>query len=110
MSDFSKNILERDKTVFYRFCYELYKMDWCKSNITPDIQMDAYKNYMEDMVENPFAENAYSFQDYLDEFGFNGQVYACYDEFMDNEYQDIDYMKALLDNKEFLRIYKTYTA
>lgn len=43
--------------------------------------------------------------DEFEEYGFDGEIYACYDEFLDNEFRDVDYMKTLL-NKEEMEIWK----
>lgn len=52
--------------------YELYKIDWCEQrNIS-----------LKDAIAN--KEN-----------GINGEMYVCFDEFMDNEYQDKEYMDYL---------------
>ena len=41
----------------------------------------------------------------LEEIGFNGEIYVCYDEFIDNEYQDKKYIRSLLDNEELFEEY-----
>ena len=42
-----------------------------------------------------------SFFDYIKEYGFHGVNWACFPEFMDNEYCDKAYMKIILSKQEF---------
>ena len=66
-------------------CYELYKLDWKHSHmITKEIEMDSLKDYFEGTV----SSSEYSFDEYIEEFGYDGEIYACYEEFRDNEYLD----------------------
>ena len=51
--------------------------------------IDYYKGLVDD-------DDTYTYEDYLDEFGYDGEIYACYDEFLDNEYLDHIYMESLL--------------
>ena len=101
-------------------CYELYKMNWLK-RIPADMQMDAYKTwYLEEFLPNyQLIPNAYngeadtvytgiSFEDYLFEVGYKGfGYYVCYEEFIDGDYQDAEFIKELLGNAklylEYLR-------
>lgn len=101
----TKATAKEDKTWFYFFCYELYKMNWLKDNITPNIQMDTYKTYIESIIDDPENKDIYTFKDFVWDFGFNGMIYACYDEFMDSEYQNVEFMKALLGNARLIQIY-----
>ena len=39
------------------------------------------------------------------EFGYDGELYVCYDEFLDNEYLEEDYIKELLDNEKLYNKY-----
>lgn len=56
--------------------YGYYKADWCR-------------------------ERGYNMDDIDEEYGYRGECYACYDEFLDNEFRDEDYMKYLLNEKDF---------
>lgn len=82
-------------------CYELYKIDW-ERRISPERKMDSWKNC--------FEEEAYEVEDYenyLDEAGYDGELYVCHDEFLDAEYLDKEYIKGLLDND---KLYAKYLA
>ena len=83
-----------------KLCYELYKLDWKREHgITHNMTTDALKNYYEEFSED------YSFEDYLRDFGYEGKVYACFDEFLDNEYLEEDYICKLLDNTNLINLY-----
>lgn len=84
--------------------YQLYIIQWKHENITPEIEADAYKNYFEDTDEEDFED--YSFEDYLWDCGYaNGTLYVCYEEFLDAEYLDEEYIKELLDNETLFEMY-----
>lgn len=85
-------------------CYELYKIDWM-NHISHNRQMDALKNYYEDLHIS--YDGDYTFDDYLFDNGYDGELYVCFDEFLQNEYLDEDYIKEyLLDNDELIKQYE----
>ena len=63
-----------------RKLYHLYTMDWCKQRNRD--WYDCYFNYDE-----------------------QGDCFVCYDEFLDNEFGDEEYMKYLKDNENDLLRY-----
>lgn len=86
-----------------KLCYELYKVDWKRDHmITTDIEMDSIKDYYEVLIE---YDADYTYEEYLNEFGYEGELYVCYEEFLDTEYQDISYIRYLLDNEELISLY-----
>lgn len=85
----------------YHLAYELYKLDWMR-RISSDRRMDALKDYYDGLVD----EDEYTFDDYIEEFGYNGELYACFEEFYTNEYFDKFYMKQLLDNDKLYAEYE----
>ena len=86
-----------------KLCYELYKIDWKHSHmITKEREMDSIKNYYEGLIDN---DSEYTYEDYIEEFGYDGELYVCYEEFCDAEYYNVDYMRTLLDNDELINIY-----
>lgn len=86
-----------------KLCYELYKIDWKHSHmITKEREMDSIKDYYEGLIDN---DSEYTYEDYIEEFGYGGELYVCFEEFCDTEYYDIDYMCDLLDNKKLIDIY-----
>ena len=87
-----------------KLCYELYKVDWKRNHIiTTDRDMDSIKDYYDGLVDIDDAENTYN--DYLEEFGYNGELYVCYEEFLENEYLEDDYICGLLDNEKLIAMY-----
>ena len=85
-----------------KLCYELYKIDWKHSHITKEREMDSIKDYYEGLVDN---DSEYTYEDYIEEFGYGGELYVCFEEFCDAEYYDVDYMRTLLDNDRLINIY-----
>lgn len=86
-----------------KLCYELYKVDWKHSHmITKEVEMDSIKNYYEGLVDEDVE---YTYNDYLEEFGYDGELYVCYEEFLENEYLEEDYICGLLDNAELIILY-----
>ena len=97
-------LIERPNMDISQLCYELYKIDWKYSHmITPERQMDSLKNYFEDA--RYFPDGEYSYNDYLEEHGYDGELYACYDEFCETEYLDKEYIEHLLDNEKLFAVY-----
>lgn len=94
-----------------KLCYELYKVDWKRNHmITADREMDSIKNYyeaVEDMSVPYFTADGveYSYKDYLEEFGYDGELYVCYEEFLETEYLEDDYICGLLDNEKLIVMY-----
>ncbi len=75
------------KEAFNRRVYEIYKEDWYKEhNITEE---DISKLHDEWEADVTFEGYTGSFEDYELEHGYNdGEVYACFDEFMQNEFEE----------------------
>lgn len=86
-----------------KLCYELYKINWKYHHmITIEREMDSIKDYYENLVDD---DTEYTYNDYLEEFGYNGELYVCYEEFLENEYLEKDYMEELLDNEKLIAMY-----
>lgn len=86
-----------------KLCYELYKIDWKHSHmITKEREMDSIKDYYEGLIDN---DSEYTYEDYIEEFGYDGELYVCFEEFCDVEYYDVDYMCTLLDNDRLINMY-----
>lgn len=87
-----------------RMCYELYKIDWKLShNITAEREMEAIQDYFVGLVD---AYTEYPYEDYLEEFGYNGELYVCFEEFCEAEYLDEDYIINLLGHDDLIILYK----
>lgn len=82
-----------------KLCYELYKLDWKYSNIPTGVEMDSIKDYYQKFVAD---DTNYTYNDYLNEFGYDGELYANYNCFLDNEYFNSQYIIELLNNKSLI--------
>lgn len=79
--------------------YEKYKKAWAKErNYSPEFLAKIHAEYEEVVRE---LQEPVCFEEYIDENGFAGECYVCFDEFLETEYQDMEYMKKLLSEEEF---------
>ncbi len=80
--------------------YGLYQLDWERQhNITVDDKVAVMKEYLEVYPPECFtAANPpdQTFDEYFFEVGYNGSLYVCFDEFLDAEYHDEEYVSFLL--------------
>lgn len=83
-------------SVIQKLSYELYKMDWLDSHITKGAKVDALMDYFYG------GNTAYlNFDDFINDVGYDGSLYVCFNEFLECEYLDEDYMKELLPDELF---------
>lgn len=80
--------------MFKEFCYQLYKAKWLE-RISPECQLQTITTWFKE-----FSKES-SFEQYLDEYGYNGELYASFNEFLNNEYLDESIMRDLLDDYFF---------
>lgn len=82
--------------------YDLYKLDWEQQhNINTQIKMDNIQNYYDEIRHCNKSKASYTYNEYLEEFGYNGELYSSFDEFIDNEYQDEEYMRSILNDENY---------
>lgn len=102
-----REVTELDQ--FPEKCYELYKLDWMKrSGYTFKDLIQFLKNAYTDAISSdqinisttPDEDIDLLFKT-LESQGFQGSLYVCFNEFMDYEFQDEDYMQYLLDDSDF---------
>jgi hypothetical protein len=97
------------KNVLRQCIYDLYKQEWLHSHLSNQQMKDSIVDYYEGLED---SSDEYTFEEYLEEYGFiNGEMYACYDEFIDIEYHDEEYIESLLEDypkllKEYQEDYK----
>ena len=96
------------KNVIKQAIYKMYKSHWLMHRIKPFDIEKLYKEYLEmlstnknNMYEDGLAivkdiSYEYTFQDFIEENGINGELYVCYDEFLDIEYQDEEIIKDII--------------
>ena len=75
--------------------YELYKQDWIDTHTTREQRLDDIRNWGETEIENNNVLTT-SYAECHEEFGYSGELYVCFEEFLDNEYLDAEYMIELL--------------
>lgn len=79
--------------------YGKYKETWVKErNYSPEFLADIQEAYEEAVRE--FGSPS-CLEEYIDEHGYGGECYVCFEEFLGAEYQDQEYMKELLTEEEF---------
>ena len=84
--------------------YEKYQYNWMMSHgytflSISDVAADWFNEKLADAdYDTPFLE-------YLNSRGFDGEIWACFEEFISTEYQDASYMEHLLTDKEFQEYY-----
>lgn len=102
-----------DQDTFERFCYNLYKREWLNKHIPHCVQQRTYAEFFQSMLwedRDPLNPNACSYEEYIEEYGFDGMIYSCFNEFLDNEYQDASYMQGLLSyiGTDAVEIYNSF--
>lgn len=91
--------------------YMMYKIDWVNSHISAERQLEAarqYYDYLQECISEGYQET--SFEEWIEENGFGGAIYVCYDEFCGSEYCDKEYMRNLLKNENMLINYENDVA
>ena len=93
-----------------KIAYELYKLNWINVHIPIARQLATYREYIVEQEED--YDDNYTYEDFLFDNGFQGELYADFEEFLENEYMDKEYMRYLLDNsifwKRYLEVIKDY--
>ena len=83
---------------FRKLIYELYKLDWKRSHIIfPQREADALIDYFEDINSGDIDENM-TIAEYIEEFGYSGELYSSYDEFLESEYLDGRHINYLIES------------
>ena len=58
-------------------CYELYKVDWKNLHVTYELERKSILSYYDSLTDN----HSYSYEEYIEECGYSGEVYVCFEEF-----------------------------
>lgn len=89
-----------------KIAYELYKQDWIDTHTTEKERINSLRDYYSFAKQSIDNYNEYSsYEDWLSDFGFNGFIYSCYEEFLDNEYNDKEYIFNLLADTKLFDLY-----
>jgi len=89
-------------------CYDLYKVDWKRTRITPEREMKNIKKYYNFLMNDAeFDEdiNEYTYDNFVYEYGYDGELYVYYNEFLQAEYMDREYIKYLLNDDTLYQKY-----
>lgn len=102
-------MMDTDVKIFEKRCYELYQLDWMKTH-GYSLQ-DAFNVLREGYAEGCMSRDINGgtccdddfdvIEKYFAEQGFNGELYNCFDEFIECDFKDELYMKYLLDSESF---------
>lgn len=88
-----------------KIAYEKYKLDWMIQHgyTLQNLVTELGKMIYEDFLDGPNVVTSVLtlFEDWEYAYGFNSEIWACYDEFMDIEFYDSEYMKSLLTSNEY---------
>lgn len=90
------------KNIISKIAYELYKQDWIDTHTNARQRLDSIVNYY---IETDEQYSSTTYEEYLDDVGFSGEIYACYDEFLENEYLEKDYIIGLLKDTKLIYFY-----
>ncbi len=81
--------------------YQKYKLDWiCRHGKSLDDLVDCMTKYWKDADEKRTCTPSRAFF-YVEEAGFDGELWACFEEFLETEYRDMEYMGCLLNAQEY---------
>lgn len=87
-----------------QIAYDKYQLDWMKNhNYSLETLVAELGIYVGRFSDTPLT---IEFETRQSDRGFDGTIWVCFSEFLDNEYQDEDYMKSLLNEEEFNRYKK----
>lgn len=81
--------------------YQKYQLDWMGSH---GKSLENLVDGMQDWWKENEAQESYSPKVAFEDFemtGFSGEIWACFDEFLETEYQDMEYMSGLLNPDEY---------
>ena len=81
-----------------KIAYEKYKLDWMLHH---GHTLEDLINSLSDCMEEVNEDFVVVFDIWESDYGFGSEIWVCFDEFIDNEYQDEGYMKQLLNWEEY---------
>ena len=77
--------------------YEIYKTDWLNRHTTTKSHM---RNVLEYAIEASQAQDFnQTYAEWVEENGILGSLYVCFNEFLQNEYLDEDFIKGLIEKE-----------
>ena len=89
-----------------KIAYALYKQNWINGHTNSEMRMDALRGYYEFLIKNQKKNLKHiSFEEYILQFGYNGCIYANYEDFCKTKYRNKYYISKLLNIPELIDIY-----
>ena len=83
-----------------RKAYSMYQMDWMlRHGITLAGIDEVVSELFHLKAQDP--EDKTTFSEYIEEYGFSGMIWVCFEEFLECEYQDASYIKMLLSEADY---------
>ena len=102
--------LDKRYELFELLCYNLYKQDWASTHVSKEKRQQSimeYYDYVIECLQDGFVPESYEL--YLFHNGYHGENYVFFDEFLECEFVDEEYMAYLLkDFPELQEFYKQY--
>lgn len=99
--------IPRTQEELFEYAYQRYKMDWLLSHgFTISDVLKSIADYLQDLNEscNYFKDDTFekAIAEWENDVGLaGGQIWACREEFRDEEYQDDSYMRRLLTKRTY---------
>lgn len=79
--------------------YEIYIRRWTNDHVPKDEQLAKYKEYCNlSISDTEFRKTYPTYESYVEDTGYKAGIYISKEEFLANEFLDIDYMAELLEN------------
>lgn len=100
--DTNKNRKEEPVSLIKCLCYELYKASWLRKHIPEKILLKTIRDYYEGLLEDGSEASDASYESYLNDVGFSGEMYVSFNEFLEHEYLAKGYIWLLLDGAPHL--------
>ena len=82
----------------------MYKKDWeIQHNTFRQKEVKALKEHYKYCQK---TKQSCTFEKWLEELGYSGELFVCKEEFFSNEYQDEAYVKGLLGDEDLFNQYQ----
>ena len=92
---FKEKILQTQKSNdIQKALYETYKTYWMRNHISIDQIIKTINEFQQSRFDDEYE----NLEDFIADNGYDGQLYASFNEFLNNEYLDTDYMLSLIEN------------
>ena len=87
-----------------QIAYGKYKLNWMMAHgYTIENLLELVGKHL---IDDPDWSLADAYDEWEVDDGFHGEIWACFEEFLDYEYQDKEYMSLILDTGEYYEYLK----